>query len=294
MKKFLALVVTCALAAPSHAGAMVVSDPTSYGYYVQQLKEMAVQTQEAMKTVQTVGGIRTTVEETQRSITGTYNRGMGMIRDVERLQSKIDSKPTTLDGNFRKWSGVVGSASSITGKAGRTADGAANLYYDAREVLDDNFEDPRKRKSIGQKTANLRQAVQYQIGQSSLKDAVAAAEESLQAMPDRVATLSELAEAIDGTKNIKDAADLQNRFLAEILKSLYELVGLVARLGEAEALQSYKGVQDETTAERIDSAKKAADRDPIWLHEKELDAIGVHRVDGYFREGTFETILNGK
>ena len=295
MKKVVVLLLAGVLTVPSQARAIgsIVSDPNSYTYYVQQLKEMGKQTQEAIKQVQTLGGIRTTVEDTQRSITGTYNRGMGLITDVERLKKRVGSDPSTLDGNFRKWSGIVGSASSMAGRAGSTADGAAGLYYDARGVLDDNFEDPRVRRKTGYtRTPNFSADRQYQIGQSSLKDAVAAAEGTLQALPGRVSTLSDLAAQIDGTKNLKDAADLQNRFLAEILQTLHELVAITARLGEAQALQSYTGVNDDAMTERVEAVKKAADRDPTWLHEQELGAIGVHRVDGYYREGTFETILN--
>lgn len=294
MKKIVALILAVLSAVPSQALAFgdVVTDPNSYGYYVQQLKEMGKQTQEAIKQVQTLGGIRTTVEDTQRAVTGTYNRGMGLINDVERLKKRVGSDPSTLDGNFRKWSGIVGSASSMAGRAESTADRAAGHYYDAREILDDNFEDPRTQKKIGARTPNFSADRQYQIGQSSLKDAVAAAEGTLQALPGRVSTLSGLAEQIDGTKNLKDAADLQNRFLAEILQALHELVAITARLGEAQALQNYKGVNDEAMAERVEAVKKAADRDPTWLHEQELGAVGVHRVDGYYREGTFEAILN--
>lgn len=294
MKKIVALILAVLSAVPSQALAFgdVVTDPNSYGYYVQQIKEMGKQTQEAIKQVQTLGGIRTTVEDTQRAVTGTYNRGMGLINDVERLKKRVGSDPSTLDGNFRKWSGIVGSASSIAGRAEGTADRAAGHYYDAREILDDNFEDPRKRKkSDGARTPNYSADRQYQIGQSSLKDAVAAAESTLQALPGRVSTLSDLAAQIDGTKNLKDAADLQNRFLAEILQTLHELVAITARLGEAQALQSYTGVNDDAMTERVEAVKKAADRDPTWLHEQELDAAGVHRVDGYYRKGTFEKIL---
>ena len=300
MKKIVALVVAGSLIIPAHAWAIlgmgdIVSDPASYGYYIQQISEMGKQTQEAIKQVQTLGGIRTTVEDTQRAITGTYNRGMGLINDVERLQKRVGSTPSTLDGNFRKWSGIVGSASSLAGRAGSTADRAAGHYYDAREVLDDNFEDPRTRKkSGGTRAPNFSADRQYQIGQSSLKDAVAAAEGTLQELPKRLSTLSGLAEQIDRTKNLKDAADLQNRFLAEILQTLHELVAITARLGEAQALQNYKGVDDEAMAERVEEVKKASDRDPAQLHEQELKAKGVHLVDGYYQGGSIETILNRK
>jgi hypothetical protein len=295
------LVLAGVLIVPPHAWAIlgmgdIVSDPASYGYYIEQIAAMGKQTQEAIKQVQTLGGIRTTVEENQRAITGTYNRGMGLINDVERLQKRVGSTPSTLDGNFRKWSGIVGNTASMAKKAGSTADSAADNYYDAREVLDDNFEDPRARRKPGSTRSgpNYSADRQYQIGQSSLKDAIAAAEGTLQALPGRVSTLNGLAKLLDdpGTKNLKDAADLQNRFLAEILSTLHELVAITARLGEAQALQSYTGVNDEAMTERVEEVKAAADRDPVWLHEQELDAAGVHRVDGYYRKGTFEKILN--
>ncbi len=299
MKKTVALVVAVSLAIPAQAWAIlgmgdIVSDPAAYGYFIEQIAAMGKQTQEAIKQVQTLGGIRTTVEENQRAITGTYNRGMGLINDVERLQKRVGSTPSTLDGNFRKWSGIVGNTANIAKKAGSTADSAADNYYDAREVLDDNFEDPRARRKPGSTRSgpNYSADRQYQISQSSLKDAIAAAEGTLQGLPNRVSTLRDLASQLDrGTKNVKDAADLQNRFLAEILATLHELVAITARLGEAQALQSYIGVDDEAMAERVEEVKKAVDRDPVWLHEQELDAAGVHRVDGYYRKGTFEKIL---
>lgn len=292
MKKIIALVLIALVIMPPQARGMVVSDPTSYGYYVQQLKEMTNQTKEAMETVRTLGGIRTTAEDLYDSTIGTYNRGMGIIRSVQRLQKKIASEPSTLDGQFRKWSGVVDGVAGIGGQAERTADGAMGVYVDARQVLDENFEDPRKRKTMMARVPNMSKDRQYHVSQSALKDAVAATEDVLQTMPDRINTLDELANAIDTTKNLKDSSDLQNRFLAEILKTLYELLDVVSRLGEAQSLQFYQGVDDATMEQRIEASKRAAEREPEWIHDEQLNAAGVHRVDGFYRAGSIETIIN--
>jgi len=292
MKKIIILLLVVLVAMPPQARGMVVSDPTSYGYYVEQLKEMAKQTKEAMETVRTLGGIRTTAEDLYDSTVGTYNRGMSMVRQVQRLQKKISSEPSTLDGQFRKWSGVVDGVAGLGNTAGRTADGAMGVYVDARQVLDENFEDPRKRKTMMARVPNMSKDRQYHVSQSALKDAVAATEDVLQTMPERIGTLEELANAIDTTKNTKDAADLQNRFLAEILKTLYELLAVVSRIGEAQSLQFYQGVDDATMEQRIEATKRAAEREPEWIHDEQLNAAGVSRVDGFYRAGSIETIIN--
>lgn len=297
MKKIVALVLIGLSVVPTHAWAFlgigdVVSDPMSYTYYVQQIKEMTEQTQNAIKQVETLGGIRTTAQDMYRSTVGTYNRGMGIIRDVERMKNRLNSDPSTLDGQFHKWSGVLGDVSQTAGQTGRTLDGATGLYVDARQVLDENFEDPRKRKKMMAHVPNMSKDRQYHVSQSALRDAVAAADEVLQTMPDRVSGLEDLVNQIDSTKNLKDAADLQNRFLAEILKTLYELMNVVSRIGEAQSLQFYQGVDDAAMENRIEATRRAAEGDPVWIHEQPLSAAGVHRVDGYYPAGTLETILN--
>lgn len=298
MKKIVALVLVVLVTVPAQPALAflgegdIVSDPMSYTYYVQQIAAMADQTQQAIKQVETLGGIRTTAEDMYSATIGTYNRGMGILRSLERMKRRIGGDPSTLDGQFHKWSGVMGDISRTAGQTGRTLDSATGLYVDARQVLDDSFEDPRKRRTATPHVPNMNKDRQYHISQAALRDAVASADEVLQTMPDKLSTLEELANQIDSTKNLKDAADLQNRFLAEILKTLYELMNVVSRIGEAQSLQFYQGVDDATMENRIEATRRAAEGDPVWIHEEQLNAAGVHRVDGYYPEGTFETLLN--
>lgn len=251
MKKALSLILVVALALPVPTAFAIlgmgdiVSDPTSYSYYVQQIKEAQKQLAEAQKQVETLGGIKTVADKTQRAVMGNYNRAMGLVTDLQRLQKKLESTPTTMQGMAKKWLSL-GDAGLEIGEDG---------FVSVGKLLDTNWIDPRDIKKNVERLKKLDQI--YQVKQASLRGNIEASDEILRTMPQRLKTIEGLVEQIDQTENIKDAQDLSNRFLAEILKVLAEMAAIAAKIGESYALMNYKGVSEETMQQRMQTQSSA-------------------------------------
>lgn len=240
MKKALSLILAAALALPvPSAVAMVVSDPTSYTYYVKQIAEAQKQLAEAQKQVDTLGGIKTIADKAQRAVMGNYNRGKAIVGDLNRIRRKLEATPTTMQGVAKKWLSL-GDAGLEIGEDG---------FVSVSKILDTTWVDPRDLKKNVERLKKLDQI--YQVKQASLKSNIEASDEILRAMPERLKKIEDLAEQIDQTENIKDAMDLNNRFQAEILKVLNEMLAIAAKVGESYALLNYQGASEATMQQRM-------------------------------------------
>lgn len=241
----------------AHAG-MVVTDPGSYSYYVEQIKQQATEIEQLGKQVETLGGVLTTANDINNKMMGHYNRAVGLVRRIERLQ-KVMTRDTHGDmferlkqiGDAGRATGGVlrGSASEVK-YAGQdyAALTGEDLFADTRKVLDMNFGDPRDTKDP---MAKYRTAdAKYQVQQEALKNVVATSQATLGGISDRLATINDLAKQVDQTANQKDAQDLTNSLLVEVLKTLTDLLAVAAQANQAAALVSYTGATDKTMTER--------------------------------------------
>lgn len=240
MKKAIAVVLAFLAIAPAPALAeWPVFDMNAAKQHIEQLKEAQKQLAELQKQVETLGGIKTEAEQARRAVMGNYNRAMSMVRDLQRIQKKLESTPTTIQGYAKKWFSLGQDGLEI-GEDGFVAVG---------KILDTQWVDPRDIKNHVEKLKRLDQV--FQVKQASLRGNIEASDEILRAMPERMKNLEDLTKQIDETENIKDAQDLTNRFLAEILKALAELTMVGARMQESYALMNYQGASDATMQQRI-------------------------------------------
>lgn len=237
------LVVALALPAPSAFAFWgigdVTSDPTSYTYFVEQIAVAQKQLVEAQKQIDTLGGMKTIADKAQRAVVGNYNRGKAIVGDLQRIRRKLEATPTTLQGAAKKWLSLGNSGLEI-GEDGFVAVG---------KILDTTWIDPRDLKNNVERLKKLDQI--YQVKQASLRGNIEASDEILRVMPERLKKIEDLAAQIDETDNIKDAQDLTNRFLAEILTVLNEMTGIAAKIGESYALLNYQGGSEATMQQRM-------------------------------------------
>jgi hypothetical protein len=231
---------------------MVTTDPTSYTYFVKQIAEAQKQLAEAQKQVDTLGGIKTVADKTQRAVMGNYNRAKGLVNDLQRIRKKLEATPTTMQGMAKKWLSL-GDAGLEIGEDG---------FVSVGKLLDTNWIDPRDIKKNVERLKKLDQI--YQVKQASLRGNIEASDEILRAMPERLKTIEGLVEQIDQTENIKDAQDLSNRFLAEILKVLAEMSAIAAKIGESYALMNYQGVSEATMQQRMQTQSGGSGSSEGW------------------------------
>lgn len=206
---------------------------------IEQLKEAQKALGEAQKQVETLGGIKTEAEQARRAVMGHYSRATSMVRDLQRIQKKLEATPTTIQGYATKWLSLGQDGLEI-GEDG---------FVSVGKILDTQWVDPRDIKNHVERLKRMDQV--FQVKQASLRGNIEASDEILRAMPERMKALEDLTKQIDETENIKDAQDLTNRFLAEILKALAELTMVGAKMQESYALMNYQGASDATMQQRI-------------------------------------------
>lgn len=186
--------------------------------------------------------------------------------DLQRIRKKLEATPTTLQGAAKKWLSLGNSGLEI-GEDGFIAVG---------KILDTTWVDPRDLKKNVERLKKLDQI--YQVKQASLRGNIEASDEILRVMPGRIKKIEELADQIDHTDNIKDAQDLTNRFLAEILTVLTEMTGLAAKIGESYALLNYQGASDQVLQQRM-AGQEAIENDRMPGFKKmqeEIRAKGIN------------------
>lgn len=245
---------------------MPVTDPMSYTYYVQQLKTMGEQVNKAADQVNKLGEINKQVQSMEGQLKGHYNRAVGVLDDLKKAKQTVENVPGT----------VAGAGQEFAQSAEELTKGKKDGYTDARKALDALFKDPRKGGNGHQpdKTDGDRQ---YQAREAALRDAIVTADGLLQQMPDAFGTIKRLAQAIDATQNVKDATDLTNRILVEILKTVTQLLVVEARLTQASGMVHYNGVTDEVTRERLASLSEAANgkNGVLTTFKQKLSTIGI-------------------
>jgi len=224
MKKLLAttaLTVTIVIGSLS-ANALVVSDPSSYTYYVQQI-------QKAQAVVE--NGIET-INEIQRQtayISGNLKRGAGIERAIRKVKdSLINATPAIFDieDGFELKTNVNDLDLSDIEDVRKLLD---ELYQKGGNPVDDVLTKERRNT--------------YQ--QKSVKASIESAETVLARQQESLEKFEELAAKIDETEGLKDATDLQNRLLHELILIQQQQLALLAQFIRAEESLKYTGVDSE-------------------------------------------------
>ncbi|GKT37414.1 hypothetical protein ADUPG1_003352, partial [Aduncisulcus paluster] len=204
-------------------------DPGSYGYYVQQLQQAMKQIEEQKKQfgvlTESYEMLQDQFKELQTitdQVKGYYNQGKDFVGKIQGIKNQIEAIPSSVVGRVKEISSLLEDIGEFT---------------EATDMLDGIFGDPRSPNYNPWKQL----APKYQLRQQGLKDTIEKSEKLLAGMKDRFAVLEDLTNKTDSTENIKEAQDLTNVFLAQIISILSEQLALTAQIGEAQALMNFSG-----------------------------------------------------
>ena len=224
----------------------VVSDPISYSYYVEQIEAATEQIEKAKEQVENLAGLRDQVDNLTEQFRGNYNRALNLVNAVGDLYKEIDTIPSSFDAAENEFKSLTGD-------------------YDAYTKVDKNlnkaFNDPRRKNY----NPHLIDVYKYNLQQLDKKNVIRASEGILEKQRERIETLQDISGQIDTTVNAKDATDLNNRFLAELVRGQIEILAVLVRMSKMNALDSYSGYEDDVAKERVklleDRANGKDDRD---------------------------------
>ena len=237
---------------PGGAEAMTVSDPGSYGYYVQQLEEAKLQLAAAKEQIanqlQEIKVLQDTykmateqlkeLNDIKDQVKGYYNQGKDLVGKIKSIKSQIEAVPNTLLDQGQAIMSIIGELGDFT---------------NPEIALDKIFGDPRSPDYNPWETLSMK----YELRQNGLKNALDHSEKLLKGMKERFAGIEELTNKIDHTENIKEAQDLTNVLLTQIIAVLSEQLALQAQLGIATNLMDFSGVKD-GELKRIESARESS------------------------------------
>lgn len=205
--------------------ALVVSDPTAYTYYIEQIKKMQDTVDGLQKATNAISKLHKQIEDGEiksvnqvnNAMRGAYNHTIGASKNLQEVGDRLASVGGPLDevdkkkeDPFPEWKGLA--------------------------YLREHFKAPGE---AGETRGNAlkRQAAR----EKSYEQALSASQKSIEATKGRLEVQKELSNRIDKTTNIKDAHDLTNRMLSELLLIQTEILHSLNHLAAAFAMSEYSG-----------------------------------------------------
>jgi|GEM_PF-5988562 len=186
-----------------------------------QLQKVFVETQ---KLVSTAKEMYTQAEQTAKSVTGNGRYGREVLGDIAKLRKNLEN------------SSLVFSQLPLEGNIDLEDIDFTNPE-EIIQVLTEQFD-----RKAGMKAKQILVKTQNQAREKSVEDALIDAQRILGGNGDRLNKLASLANEGDNTKTQKQAADLTNRLLLEILNIQTQQLELLARIARAEQILQFDGV----------------------------------------------------
>lgn len=257
MKKLLiSLAVVGLLAQPAIAG-MVVTDPSSYTYYVEQIAKLEKQFETMTKTLEKAEVTADKLTAMKKQLEGTYNRIAGLRERMTKRAERIGAMPDN-------WQSQVENISSdLSNNSGYLPDQHNMSEWQKLELaIDSSFCDPREEDCDLWVSADRRYEVRQRILKSSLKRSTV----MLAGLQGRMKELSTLFQEV-GKGSQRDEMNLTNRLLSELLIGQQQVIALLAQIGQANAIAEYQG---STAKGAADAARRGGPHGPDKARYEEL------------------------
>lgn len=252
---------------PANAG-LVVTDPGAYEHMIDQLKNAQEQLSKLTEQGVTLTQAKDTLFNIKGQLEGSYNRATGMYSDIKKAQRR------------------TGDYSEVFNRTGGKVKGYGEDYKELDVYIDQIFKDPRDKDY----NAWLLKDAKAETRDKVYKNSMRTAEISLSEAQGKLKKISALADMIDSTKNMKDAQDLSNRLLIELLFGQQEMIVLLANLAQAHALTNYTGTKTSATAVAADEAAPASAK--TGQKETELDKALSKASHGKTKNWSDQDIFN--
>lgn len=192
---------------------LVVSDPGVYARMATELKELKKHFEVLKQQLEKA-------KEIQEAVTGNLKRGAPIIEDLKELQDIAE--------------GLTKGAVNLPNVDLEDYD--LKNIEDLKDVIEKVYE---REGDIFDQGQNSQQRKDYQ--QRTVKGALESSEIIIAKTDDRLEKIGSLVNAIDSTESLKDAVDLNNRLLGEILMVQQQLLLLQSQYVRANTAMNYRG-----------------------------------------------------
>lgn len=253
------LVVLC-FASSALAGGMAVADAISHMYESQEITKLVEQIELATQQLELVQQYTGTIQSAYDQAHSNYSKAKQVYDNIMSIKDYFDSTKSTLLGRFNEITGIYNDLSDAE-------------LEDLVALLDDTFKDPRNlSKEQWAKIVDR----QFDLRQLGLKELMNSNEDTLSSMEDKVSHLQALANQADATASPKEAQDITNALLLEILQVLHEMLAMDAKYQQVMASQQYLGVTEESIEARQTKLKGLeTDISKYRFEVQVMDSLGV-------------------
>ncbi|MBN8828959.1 MAG: hypothetical protein J0H68_09660 [Sphingobacteriia bacterium] len=202
---------------PIPGGAYVVNDPGAYGKFEANLEALN-------KMITNLKQNTSEIKQMRSGLEGNYNKGIGLDQDISKIRNNIKNQIPV----FHKL--IANSSNSDISN-----------YEVISKALDDTFVPSSKEMSY------LFENQRNEVRQRALKDLIINSQSNLSESERSLKNAERLAQEINTTKDLAEKADLENRYLAEILVAILKISRTLDKLAVAEATSKYVGVESEVS-----------------------------------------------
>lgn len=216
------LILTWAVSFNAFSFGGVVTDPGSYSYYATQIEQAIEQVELAEDQVKQATKTYDKVTNVDKSLTGNLMRAQKQLEKIKGLQD-VSLKDTRKSLQYAK--NALDEISEIP-----------QYKDDISEELDKTFGEDAKNGDWINVEAEKRASKQ-----KALKQAVIDAELAQGKIELQTKQLEELAEATNQADDLKDATDITNTALIQMLEGQQEMISLLANISKNLALSDYNG-----------------------------------------------------
>jgi tetratricopeptide (TPR) repeat protein len=229
------------MATPAAAGGMAVADAVSHMYESMNLEKTIQQLETGLQQLEFVQKSTETLEKAYEKAHTNYKRAKGVYDDLVAVKAFYDKTTTSWMGRYEKYRAFYNDVSDPD-----------KAIEDFKGLLDEAFVDPR---SIDPDDWKKLMDRQFDMRQLALKELLDKTEATTKGIEGRVEKAQNLAKDIDGTTSEKDAMDLNNRLLLEILLVLQDMLAVDAQYQQAMGALKYEGVTEESIKARQETLK---------------------------------------
>jgi len=204
----------------------IVSDPGSYGYYIDQIKATGKAITEAKNAVNQAKNLNTSFD--------------GYMRDLRQEFNLADTLKRTLGAdikNFDQYASGLSSKSRHNLKYGKYSDYSDDLKGIINANIDGIFIDPNDDNYVigSSKIQELRTFEQQRLRKKGLVKT----EQALISVGARLDRIKDLSDKANNTTTIKMSQDLTNAILLELLATNNEMLKIFSILGQANMASQY-------------------------------------------------------
>lgn len=211
----------------------LASTPSNAQLSVISVQELA-QLQQILGQMQSVLNVNSEIFDTAQdqlgAVTGNFGAGRGILQQLSQLRRSVQNG--SLIFSQLPLDGVV-----------RLDDLDFTNPEDIVTVLGERFD-----RNVGLEARKVLVKSQNQTRAQATHEAIVDSERIINSVNENLDELSSLANQVDQTQTGKEAQDLANRLLLEILTVQQQQLQLLARLARAEQLQSFDGLKAEENA----------------------------------------------